>query len=50
MQGKYEKYEFGHAKVHYLGHIVGFGKLQINIEKVAAINDWPMPSCIRDNR
>ena len=32
----------------YFGHIVGSGKLQIDIVKVVAVKDWPAPSCIRD--
>ena len=48
LQVKHAKCEFGHAYVHYLGHIVGSGKLQVDIEKVATVKDWPTPSCIRD--
>ena len=48
LQIKYAKWEFGHAYIHYLGHIVGSGKLQVDMEKAASVEDWPTPSCIRD--
>ena len=47
-QKKYAECEFRCAKVHCFGYIVGSGKLQVDIEKVDAAMDWPIPSCIRD--
>ena len=48
LKAKFVKCEFGHAKVHYLGYIAGSVKLQVDMERVSAVNDWPMPSQIRD--
>ena len=48
LQVKYTKSKFGCAQVHYLGHIVGYDKLQVGMKKVAAVKEWPIPSCIRE--
>ena len=48
LQEKREKCEFEHAYVYYLGFIVRSGNLKVDMEKVAAIKNWPMLSYIRD--
>ena len=48
LQLKCAKYKFRRAQVYCFGHIVGSGKLQVDMEKVATVKDWPMPTCIRD--
>ena len=50
IQEKYAKCEFGCAYIHYLSYIVGPGKLKVDIEKVFAVKNWPMPSCIRSTQ
>ena len=32
----------------YLGHVVSEGDVEVDEDKVAAINDWPIPRCKRD--
>ena len=34
---------FGRDKAHYLGHVIGVGKIQPGPAKVKAVQDWPEP-------
>lgn len=45
-----EKCEFGKAKVAYLGHIISEGGVAMDMEKVQAMLDWPMPRNLRELR
>ena len=42
------KSEFGHAKIQFLGHIVGGGEVKPITAKVEAINNFPVPSNKRE--
>ncbi len=37
------KCTFGQQEVCYLGHIIGNGKISPKLDKVQAINEWPIP-------
>lgn len=41
---KAEKCEFHKSSAHFLGFVVGEGRLQMEAEKVPAVRDWPVPS------
>ena len=44
---KAEKCEFEKPHVKYLGHVIGSGKLYVDMDKVAAIRDWSAPVNIK---
>ena len=43
LQAKLKKCEFSRPHVKYLGHVVGSGKLHVDMDKVAAVRDWSAP-------
>ena len=45
---KQRKCEFGKRSVKYLGHIVKNGTIRINLDKVAAVQTWPMPTYVKE--
>ena len=45
---KPEKCDFMVEKVEFLGVIVGDGKVEISPSKLSAINDWPVPSKLKE--
>jgi hypothetical protein len=47
---KVRKCQFGRAKAHYLGHIIGHGKIEPDDKKVAAVVKYPTPSNKKDVR
>ncbi|KAL4378379.1 hypothetical protein GQ457_02G014110 [Hibiscus cannabinus] len=47
---KLSKCSFGHDTVEYLGHVVSRNGLAVDSTKVSAIQNWPVPSTIRDVR
>ena len=32
----------------YLGHIVENGTIRVDLDKVAAVQTWPMPTCVKE--
>ena len=40
--------QFGHAEAHYLGHIIGQGKVEPDDKKVTAVLKYPTPTCKKD--
>ena len=32
----------------YLGHIVENGTIHVNLDKVAAVQTWPAPTCVKE--
>ena len=45
---KWKKCEFGQPRVKYLGHVVGSGELHADKEKLAAVEDLPAPTTIKE--
>ena len=45
---KQQKCEFGKRSVKYLGHIVEYGTIRVDLDKVAAIQTWPTPTCVKE--
>ena len=39
---------FGKRSVKYLGHIVENGTIRVDLDKVAAVRTWPMPTCVKE--
>ena len=46
--GKQRKCEFGNCSVRYLGHIVENGTIRVDLDKVAAVQTWPAPTCVKE--
>ena len=42
-----EKCKFGKPHVKYLGHVVGSGKLRVDMDKVATVRNWAAPVDIK---
>ena len=47
---KLKKCQFGGAKVHYLGHVIGGGQIHPEEEKVKAVREYPRPVVKKDVR
>ena len=47
LQSKLKKCELGKPYVKYLEHVVGFGELRVDSNKVAAVLDWELPKDIK---
>ena len=45
---KWWKCEFGKHSVKYPGHIVENGTIRVNLDKVAAVQTWPAPTCVKE--
>ena len=45
---KQHKCEFGKRSVKYLGHIVENGTIRVDLDKVAAVQTWPAPTCVKE--
>ena len=45
---KRRKCEFGKCSVKYLGHIVENGTIRVHLDKVAAVQTWPAPTCVKE--
>ena len=45
---KQQKCEFGKRSVKYLGHIVENGTIRVDLDKVAAVQTWPAPTCVKE--
>ena len=44
---KQKKCSFAQTEVQYLGHIVSHNQVRPSLEKIAAINDFPVPNSVR---
>ena len=40
---KLDKYDFYIRQVSFLGFIIGNGKVEIDLKRVKAVQDWPLP-------
>ena len=47
LQAKLKKCKFVKPYVKYLGHVVGFGELHVDLDKVAAVLEWEPPQDIK---
>ena len=47
---KMSKCEFGMKKMLYLGHIISAKGVQVDMEKIRAIRDWPVPKTVTELR
>ncbi|KAK8702739.1 hypothetical protein V6N13_021080 [Hibiscus sabdariffa] len=47
---KKEKCEFAQKQDRFLGHVVGQGRIQMDDEKIKAVQDWPVPSNVSELR
>ena len=45
---KQRKRMFGRRSVKYLGHIIEIGTIRINLNKVAVVRTWPVPTCVKE--
>ena len=45
---KQRKCEFGKRSVKYVGHIVENGTIRVDLDKVAAVQTWPAPTCVKE--
>ena len=45
---KLTKCQFGQKQAHYLGHIIGGGRVKPDPEKVKAVRDYPVPKTKKD--
>ena len=43
-----EKSEFHREEVEFLGHIVGINGVRMDLKKVQAVLEWPVPKNLRD--
>jgi hypothetical protein len=47
LYGKLSKCTFFQKEIHYLGHIISDEGISVDLEKVKAIMEWPMPKKIK---
>ena len=47
LKAKCSKCEFAWSGVKYLGHVVGFGELRVDPDRVSAVADWAAPRDIK---
>lgn len=47
---KKEKCSFGQTQINFLGHVIGSGKIRMDMEKVKAIRDWNTPKNVSQLR
>jgi len=48
LYGKMSKCEFGMKEMLYLGHIISAEGVQVHMEKITAIRDWPTPKTVTE--
>ena len=44
---KKEKCQFGHTQIKYLGHIICQNGVNVDLEKIKAMMEWPKPTIIK---
>ena len=47
---KMSKCQFGRSEVHYLGHVIGGGKVKPDPQKLNAVNNYPTPTSKKEVR
>ena len=47
-EAKQRKREFGKRSMKYLGHIIKNGTICVDLDKVAAVQTWPVPTCVKE--
>ena len=47
---KLEKCEFEKELIEYLGFRMSYGKIEMDPKKIAGINDWPIPTTLKQLR
>lgn len=50
LYANYKKCAFGQTKVGYLGHVISQEGVSVDMEKVQAILDWPIPRNLKELR
>ena len=50
LYAKMSKCEFGMKKMLYLGHVMNAEGVQVDMEKIRAIRDWPAPKTVTELR
>ena len=50
LYAKMSKCEFGMKEMLYLGHIISEKGVQVDMEKIRAIRDWPTPKTVIELR
>ena len=50
LYAKMSKCEFGMKEMLYLGHIINAEGVQVDMEKIRAIRDWPVPKTVTELR
>ncbi|KAL4022424.1 hypothetical protein IC575_016156 [Cucumis melo] len=45
-----KKCSFAQPKIEYLGHIISGGGVEVDLEKIRSIADWPTPTNVREIR
>ena len=45
---QWQKREFWKCRVKYLGHIIENCTIRINLDKVAVVQTWPAPTCVKE--
>ncbi|KAL8088956.1 hypothetical protein AgCh_038649 [Apium graveolens] len=50
LYANYKKCKFGQKMVSYLGHIISYNGVEVDMEKLRAMNDWPLPKNLRELR
>ena len=48
LYAKMKEYKFGKSEVEYIGYIVGFGKLQVDLQKVQCMKDQSAPTSFKE--
>ena len=48
LYAKMSKCEFGMQEMLYLGHVIGANGVQVHLEKIRAILDWPTPKNVTE--
>ena len=48
LYAKISKCEFGMKKMLYLGHVINAEGVQVDMEKIRAIIDWPTPKKLQN--
>jgi len=44
---KRSKCSFGERRIHYLGHVIENGVVSMDVDKIKAVQDWPLPCSLK---
>ena len=50
LYSKAEKCKFGERKAGFLGIVVSFDEIEMMVDRIAAIEDWPTPTSVKASR